>query len=245
MLEKRKYRITEAAMDKILDVTDVKRKEPNFANAREIRNILDQVIMCQNVRTVGTDDHELGIVDVNRYIQYTKINLPTGSDGVSKKILTGEEELDRLVGLATIKRMIRKISAYAKRGYLISADEVFIADSGEYNKSRRDAVKIQKLTRYLEENPDSTGNTWRNSISDTQECISSLARIKELCEKSGAELTVIACPVYEKELLCYDTEAVKEYYKGIASVVDFWNFSGYNDVTLDARYFSTWFVYPT
>lgn len=115
MLGSRKYTITDAAMDKILDVADVKRKDPNFANAREIRNILDQVIMCQNVRAIGTDDHELGIVDVNRYITDSKINLPTGTEGAVKKILTGEEELDQLIGLATVKRMIKKIKAYAKK----------------------------------------------------------------------------------------------------------------------------------
>ncbi len=115
MLRKRNYTITEVALQKILDVTDIKRKDPNFANAREIRNILDQVIMCQNVRAAGTDDHELGIVDVNRYIQDAKINLPTGGEGTAKKLLTGEEELDQLVGLANVKRMIKKIKAYAKK----------------------------------------------------------------------------------------------------------------------------------
>ena len=115
MLEKRGYTITDTAMEKILDVTDIKRKEPNFANAREIRNILDNVIMCQNVRAIGTDDHELGIADVNRYITDSKINLPTGGEGSSRKILTGEEELNQLVGLTAVKRMVKKIKAYAKR----------------------------------------------------------------------------------------------------------------------------------
>ena len=40
MLTKRKYTMTDSAMSKVLDITDVKRKDPNFANAREIRNIL-------------------------------------------------------------------------------------------------------------------------------------------------------------------------------------------------------------
>ena len=115
MLKSRRYSIGEAAIDRILDITDIKRKEPNFANAREIRNILDQVIMCQNLRTVGNDDYEIGIVDVNKYIQDAKINLPTSGDGADKKILTGDEELDRLVGLSSVKRMIKKIRAYAKR----------------------------------------------------------------------------------------------------------------------------------
>lgn len=115
MLKKRKYTISEAAMERILDITDIKRKEANFANAREIRNIIDQVVMCQNMRTLGTDDKELGIIDVNQYIQDSKINLPLSDDGAKRKILTGEEELEKLIGLTSVKRMIKKIKAYAKR----------------------------------------------------------------------------------------------------------------------------------
>lgn len=115
MAKKRGYTLGEAAMSKILDITDVKRKEPNFANAREIRNILDQVIMCQNIRCIGTDDKELGIIDVNKYILDSKIKLPTSDGEAVKRILTGEEELDRLIGLSEVKRMIKKIKAYAKR----------------------------------------------------------------------------------------------------------------------------------
>lgn len=115
MLKNRHYTIGDTALSRILDITDIKRKDPNFANAREIRNILDQVIMCQNLRRAGSDDSELGIVDVNKYIQDAKINLPTSGTGTANRILTGEEELDQLIGLAAIKRMIKKIKAYAKR----------------------------------------------------------------------------------------------------------------------------------
>ena len=115
MLTKRKYSMGDAALNRMLDITDIKRKDPNFANAREIRNILDQVIMCQNLRCAGTEDSELGLVDVNKYIQDTKLNLPAASSDSAKKILTGEEELDQLIGLTTVKRMVKKIKAYAKR----------------------------------------------------------------------------------------------------------------------------------
>lgn len=113
MLKKRGYSITETASVKVLDITDIKRKDSNFANAREIRNILDQIIMCQNIRSIGTDDRELGIIDVNKYIEDSKINLPTGIS--TSKILTAEEELDALIGLDSIKRMVRKIKAYTKK----------------------------------------------------------------------------------------------------------------------------------
>lgn len=114
MLKQRRYTITEPAMDKILAIADVKRREPNFANAREIRNIVDQVIMCQSLRMLGSEDREIGTVDVDRYIRDAKLSLPASADG-AKKILTGDEELEQLIGLSAVKRTIRKIRAYAKR----------------------------------------------------------------------------------------------------------------------------------
>ena len=115
MLKDRGYSMGETALNRILDITDIKRKEPNFANAREIRNVLDQVIMCQNLRCNGWDDNEIGIVDVNRYIKDSHINLPISGNGVGAPILTAEEELDQLIGLRSVKRMVKKIKAYAKR----------------------------------------------------------------------------------------------------------------------------------
>ena len=113
MLKNRHYTMSDTALERVLDITDIKRKDANFANAREIRNMLDQVIMCQNLRTVGSEDKELGLVDVNKYIQDSKIELPT--TGTEKTILSGEEELEQLIGLSSVKRMIRKIKAYAKK----------------------------------------------------------------------------------------------------------------------------------
>lgn len=115
MLKHRQYTMGDVAMSRMLDITDIKRKEANFANAREIRNILDQVIMCQNLRCMGTEDKEIGLVDINKYITDAGINLPTTGEGSGKKLLTGEDELDRLIGLQNVKRMVKKIKAYAKR----------------------------------------------------------------------------------------------------------------------------------
>ncbi len=114
MLGKRGYSMGDAAMSRMLDITDISRKDPNFANAREIRNILDQMIMCQNLRCAGTEDTELGLVDVNKYIQDAGVVLPTASSGTAR-VLTGEEELDQLIGLGAVKRMVKKIKAYTKR----------------------------------------------------------------------------------------------------------------------------------
>ena len=147
MLKNRHYTINSTAMNRILDVTDIKRKEPNFANARELRNILDQVIMCQNLRTVGIEDKELGIVDVNKYIQDSKINLPITGEGTVKRILTGEEELEQLIGLASVKRMIKKIKAYAKKNSSDSGFNLHMCFYGNPGTGKTEVARI--LSRIL------------------------------------------------------------------------------------------------
>ena len=60
--------------------------KPNFANARTVRNILDQVIMNQNLRTEDLSDNKTIILeDVEDYLTDEGIDLSkTGKTGDRK-----------------------------------------------------------------------------------------------------------------------------------------------------------------
>ena len=70
------YEIDSAALDRLLDVAEYYRKRPNFANARTVRSIVDQVIMNQNLRSEDDgEDYRIIESDVNDYILDEGIDL--------------------------------------------------------------------------------------------------------------------------------------------------------------------------
>jgi SpoVK/Ycf46/Vps4 family AAA+-type ATPase len=75
-LTKKKYAIDSAALELLLDVVEHYRGQKNFANARTVRNVLDQVVMNQNLRTEDSGDDSLIIrSDVEDYIMDENIDL--------------------------------------------------------------------------------------------------------------------------------------------------------------------------
>lgn len=69
MIAKQEYTIEEEALKKVIDVVYTKKHTSNFANAREVRIILDQVEMIQAERTISEmDNREITLADVETYM---------------------------------------------------------------------------------------------------------------------------------------------------------------------------------
>ena len=66
-----------------------------------------------------------------------------------KKILTTEEELDTLVGLRSVKRMIKKIKAYAKRNKTDPDINLHMSFCGNPGTGKTEVARI--LSRLLYE----------------------------------------------------------------------------------------------
>ena len=67
------------------------------------------------------------------------IPVSLSGDDFTPKILTADEELEELIGLNTVKRLVKKIRAYAKRN--ISVGLMFHSDRG----TQYTAFKFRKL----------------------------------------------------------------------------------------------------
>lgn len=135
---------------------------------------------------------------------------------------------------------VEKIRSRQKDTWLQQPFDVFDAESGAYDKSRRDAEPIGDLERYYEAYPV-FANYPENHVTlpEMDRCAESVARVKSMCEEAGVKLTVLMSPVYHEYLAYFAQDEVREFYTKIANVCDFWDFS-YSSVSFEPRYFYDW-----
>lgn len=133
---------------------------------------------------------------------------------------------------------IDKIKSYFAHDYLPTANEVFIPETGEYNKVVRDVERVGDIK--VNDGTDSKFFLYReerNDLINMDNAAESVRRIKEKCEANGVNFMMIASPLYDTEIEDYNYNQLVEYWKKLAEVTDFYDFSGYTDISLDSRYF--------
>ena len=132
---------------------------------------------------------------------------------------------------------LAKLKALRTDTILPQTFDVFDERTGCYDKRVRDAEPIGSEERYLESYPvfaDYPRQTL--SLPYTEQCMQSVASIKALCEEAGVSLTVVAGPVYAEYLKNFETETVAHFYRSLAQITSFWDFSS-SSVSCEMRYF--------
>lgn len=138
---------------------------------------------------------------------------------------------------ANVEYGITKIEKYAERGYLPESWCVFDEESGAYDKRRRDVEPISSLEDYIKDYPvfaDYPGGA--KTMPHIEDTLASVRRIREKCDGCGVNLIVVTAPVYADYFSLFSEDDVRAFYRGLADVVDYWDFS-YSSVSFEPRYF--------
>ncbi len=138
---------------------------------------------------------------------------------------------------ATPSYGIAKIKSKLNDTWLSQSFDIFDAQSGSYDKRRRDIEPISDLDGYYEAYPEFLNYPHGTYLMPAvDECMESMKRIVSLCEEGGVKLIVVAAPVYYEYMNNFYPDAVCRFYTRLAEVVDFWDFS-YSSVSFEPRYF--------
>ncbi len=132
---------------------------------------------------------------------------------------------------------LAKLNALRTDTILPQTFDVFDERTGCYDKRVRDAEPIGSAERYLESYPVFADYPHQTlSLPYTKQCMQSVAAIRAMCEEAGVNLTVVAGPVYAAYLKNYQTEDIAAFYRSLAQVTPFWDFSS-SSVSCEMRYF--------
>ncbi|MEK3881273.1 polysaccharide deacetylase family protein [Paenibacillus sp. PL2-23] len=131
----------------------------------------------------------------------------------------------------------RKLEGFAKRAIDSFEYAQFIPETGVYNKVKRDAESVDNLESYMAANREAFAPFGRLEATAMDQNVEALARMKAYAEANGATFRLITGATSEQELRSYNLDDLKTYWRKLASVTDFWDFSGYTNVSGDPRYF--------
>lgn len=136
-----------------------------------------------------------------------------------------------------LEHAFKKLQGLLQRQMDPMAYATFIPEKGVYNKSVRDMEPLGTLTEFLTAYPEFNEPLWTLYGTSIDDNISALDRIKRYLEDRGITFTFVSAPTYHKEMDRYQIEDIKKLWRGLASITDFWDFTGYNSLSYDARNF--------
>lgn len=132
-----------------------------------------------------------------------------------------------------------KIKDKKENKFLQQSYTVFNVADGSYDKSLRDVEPISNIVEYVNREEYHQFNYdfgEHPNLGYIDEFISSIKEIVEISKNNDIDLKVVVVPMYFEDFKFYDKDEVKEFYKRLSEVTDYYDFCKSN-VSYDARYF--------
>ncbi len=131
---------------------------------------------------------------------------------------------------------IDKIKSYYNNSYFQEAHDVFIPETGEYDKSIRDIEYIDDLNLYLQDFPSFGKEKSVRKLGSINESMAAISDIKKICDGNNIKLTVLMYPMYIDELNIYMEDDIDLFFSELGKITDYWDFT-YSNISKDPRYF--------
>lgn len=139
--------------------------------------------------------------------------------------------------LGTTKNSFEKLSCLRLDTQLPQYFDVFIPETGVYDKRVRDVERIGDLAAYDAANPGAFAfPEGRREMPYIDECARCVGEIADMCQSSGVNLIVVMGPEYITRWNSVSEDSMRRYREAIAAVTDFWDFS-FTSLSYDSRYF--------
>lgn len=187
------------------------------------------------------DNYEVKNIILNAHILNSE-TYDVESDPLTYRMhekMTGENPLlfYGRYAFANLNYALDKLSARKNDTYLNQTFDVFNEQTGAYDKLARDTEYISDLDSYLAANTEFTSYTrLSRSLPQIENCMKSVAAIRDMCEEAGVNLIVVAAPLYYENLADYNEQDVKDYFCALAEVTPYWDFS-MSSISFEPRYF--------
>jgi len=137
----------------------------------------------------------------------------------------------------TPEHALEKIKAKEEDTYLSQSFDVFVAETGTYDKKSRDAEPIRSLDEYYEAYPVFKNYPYSEiQMNEIDNALKSVKKIKELCDENGINVQFVSSPVYSEYLTCFSKDQVEEFFTKLADITPYWGFIS-NSITDEPRFF--------
>ena len=178
-------------------------------------------------------------------INYTSaMTFDQGEDQLTHKMPyyasgTGEFSYYKDYLLANPKYSLAKLRNYINDPHYPRPYKVFIEETGVYDKRARDSEGVGDLDEYLDREAYKIFREYPEKdkpLNELENFSKYMKKIKDLLDSKGVEMTVAVLPVYKDDFKNFNSEELKAYYRELAEVTDFWDFSK-SSISRDPRYF--------